>query len=347
MEDQNNPFPMDNNPPPADNFVPFPTQEAPNQEGFAGGIRRRLGRGLTSLLGQVDSVPQMNYEAAPQPISGEPELMHIEVNRIERNPYQPRKDFDLQALNDLTESITEHGVLQPLLVRKMPNGSFQLIAGERRWLASKDAGLVTVPCRVMSMEEKIVSEVAIIENLQREDLNELEKAQAFQAYLDQYGCTIEELARKMGKDRSTISNSLRLLELPNFVKEALRNGKISAGHARTLLPLEEESDQIAMCQRIQSEGLSVRATEQAVRDQLAEKEEATIPLANGAKGIKKGGAGSTKISNHIASLQDQLREVVGVKVEIKLKGKDAGRMIIHFNSTDEFDRIVQHLRNAG
>ncbi|MCA9095887.1 MAG: ParB/RepB/Spo0J family partition protein [Planctomycetaceae bacterium] len=338
MEDQNNPLP-------SDNVVQFPSNEEPGSDGFAGGIRRRLGRGLTSLLGQVEAVPQAPQGVPLQVTNGDAELIHIDVNQIERNPYQPRKDFDLQALNELSESIAEHGVLQPLLVRKMPNGTFQLIAGERRWLASRDAGLATVPCRVMAMEEKVVSEVAIIENLQREDLNELEKAQAFQAYLDQYGCTIEELARKMGKDRSTISNSLRLLELPNFVKEALRNGKISAGHARSLLPLEEESDQIAMCQRIQSEGLSVRATEQAVRDQLAEKEEATIPLQNGATGGKK--TGSTKISNHVASLQDQLREVVGVKVEIKLKGKDAGRMIIHFNSTDEFDRIVQHLRKAG
>jgi len=231
-----------------------------------------------------------------------------------------------------------------LLVRKMPSGTYQLIAGERRWLASRDAGLKVVPCRIMNMEEKSVSEVAIIENLQREDLNELEKAHAFQSYLDQYGCTIEELARKMGKDRSTISNSLRLLELPNFVKEALRSGKISAGHARTLLPLEEESDQIAMCQRIQSEGLSVRATEQAVREQLQEKEEATLPLSGGSS---KKASSTTKLSNHISSLQDQLRETVGVKVEIKLKGKDAGRMIIHFNSTDEFDRIVHHLRKGG
>ena len=336
MEDQNNN-------PSSQNFVPFPHQEEPTSEGFAGGIRRRLGRGLTSLLGQVETVSPNPGTPVETP-SGDAELMHIEVTSIERNPYQPRKDFDLQALTELSESIAEHGVLQPLLVRKMPNGTFQLIAGERRWLASRDAGLATVPCRVMIMEEKVVSEVAIIENLQREDLNELEKAQAFQSYLDQYGCTIEELSRKMGKDRSTISNSLRLLELPNFVKEALRYGKISAGHSRTLLALEEESDQIAMCQRIQSEGLSVRATEQAVRDQLAEKDEATIPLSSGATGVKKS---STKISNHIASLQDQLREVVGVKVEIKLKGKDAGKMIIHFNSTDEFDRIVQHLRKAG
>lgn len=328
------------------NFVPFPNNEEPSPEGFAGGIRRRLGRGLTSLLGQVETVSP-NPDAPLHPPQADSELMHLEVSQIERNPYQPRKDFDLQALTELSESISEHGVLQPLLVRKMPNGSYQLIAGERRWLASRDAGLTTVPCRVMTMEEKVVSEVAIIENLQREDLNELEKAQAFQGYLDQYGCTIEELARKMGKDRSTISNSLRLLELPNFVKEALRNGKISAGHARTLLPLEEESDQIAMCQRIQSEGLSVRSTEQAVRDQLAEKEEATIPLTTGGSGVKKSGSGPTKISNHIASLQDQLREVVGVKVEIKLKGKDAGKMVIHFNSSDEFDRIVQHLRKAG
>jgi ParB family chromosome partitioning protein len=318
-----------------------PVEGQPQFEGTPpeGGLRRRLGRGLNSLLGGQDK----QEPAEPIPADAETELRHIEVDAIERNPYQPRKDFDLQALNELVESISQHGVLQPLLVRMTPTG-YQLIAGERRWLASRDAGLKTVPCRVLKLEDKAVSEVAIIENLQREDLNELEKAQAFQSYIEQFGCTIEDVAKKLGKDRSTISNSLRLLELPAFVKEALRAGKISAGHGRALLPLEAEADQIAMCQRIQSESMSVRSTEQAIRQQLEEKQQ-TVPFKPGEK--RPTPSAAQKLTNHIMSLQDQLREVVGVKVEIKLKGKDAGKMVIHFNSNEEFERIVQQLRKAS
>ena len=300
--------------------------------------RRRLGRGLNSLLGQVGEQPGQE----PAPVPSQSEMLHIDINALHRNPFQPRKDFDLQALNELTESVAQHGVLQPLLVRETPNG-YQIIAGERRWLASRDAGLKSVPCRVMKLEDKLVSEVAIIENLQREDLNELEKAQAFQTYLDQFGCSVEELARKMGKDRSTVANSLRLLELPSFVKEALRSGKISAGHGRALLPLEEEADQIAMCQRIQSETMSVRTTEAAVRAQIEEKQ--SVPFK------KPGEASSAKpevpANHHLQQLQSMVRDLVGTKVEIKLSGKNAGKMIIHFSSNDEFEKIVSHLRKAS
>ncbi len=314
-----------------------PDAVVPNDGLFA--TRRRLGRGLNSLLGQVGDQP--GQEAGPHP--SQSEMLHIDINALHRNPFQPRKDFDLQALNELTESVAQHGVLQPLLVRETATG-YQIIAGERRWLASRDAGLKTVPCRVMKLEDKVMSEVAIIENLQREDLNELEKAQAFQTYLDQFGCSVEELAKKMGKDRSTVANSLRLLELPTFVKEALRAGKISAGHGRSLLPLEEESDQIAMCQRIQSETLSVRATEAAVRAQIEEKQ--SVPFKKPSD--KAAAAKPEGVSmHHVQQLQDMVREIVGVKVEIKMSGKNAGKMIIHFNTNDEFEKIVSHLKKAS
>lgn len=325
-----------------DTNIPNPevvTPEAGNPADGLFGMRRRLGRGLNSLLGQASEQP--GTEAAPVPTQSE--MLHIDINALHRNPFQPRKDFDLQALNELTESIASHGVLQPLLVRETPAG-YQIIAGERRWLASRDAGLKQVPCRVMKLEDKVVSEVAIIENLQREDLNELEKAQAFQTYLDQFGCSVEELAQKMGKDRSTIANSLRLLELPKFVKEALRAGKISAGHGRALLPLEEEGDQIAMCQRIQSEGMSVRTTEATVRSQLEEKNQ-TVPFKKG--GSKPGDKPVTSVSNHVQQLVDRVRELVGARVEIKTSGKESGKIIIHFNSNDEFEKIVGNLRKAS
>jgi ParB family chromosome partitioning protein len=188
------------------------------------------------------------------------------------------------------------------------------------------------------MDDQAVTEVAIIENLQRADLNELEKAQAFQDYLEKYGTTIEDLAKKLGKDRSTVSNCLRLLELPDFVKLALRSGKITAGHARALLPLEEESQQIALCQRIQSEQLTVRQIEEAVR-QIGDKAD-TVPF-------QKSGSKRSGVNPQLLALQQQLRDLVGVKVEIKLKGKDAGRLVIHFNSNHEFERILQQFRRAS
>ncbi|MBI5758508.1 MAG: ParB/RepB/Spo0J family partition protein [Planctomycetales bacterium] len=298
----------------------------------AHGTRRRLGRGLTSLLGGGGHEPS---HAAQDEAAGE--FLQIDVDGIFRNPLQPRQEFEPTALAELADSVAQHGVLQPLLVRRL-DGGFQIVAGERRWLAAKKAGLHAVPCRVVVMDDRVVTEVAIIENLQRADLNELEKAQAFQDYLEKFSGTIEELARKLGKDRSTVSNCLRLLELPDFVKLALRSGKVTAGHARALLPLEEESQQIALCQRIQSEQLTVRQTEEAVRQTADDAD--TVPFQN--PDSKRSG-----ISPQILALQQQLRDLVGAKVEIKLKGKAGGRLVIHFSSNDEFERILQQLRRAS
>ena len=186
--------------------------------------------------------------------------------------------------------------------------------------------------------------MAIVENVQRADLGDLEKAQAFQEYLDKFGDTIEELAKKLGKDRSTISNCLRLLELPDFVKIALQQGKISAGHARAMLTLDQEADQIAMCQRIQSEHLSVRQTEEQVRLRNQESDGSTISFEAAAG---KTPSKSASPGHHVLELQQQLRDLLGAKVEIRLKGKDAGKMIIHFSSNDEFERIVGFLRKAS
>lgn len=313
------------------------TADAPNDGLF--GTRRRLGRGLNSLLGQAGDQPGQEPAAA----TSQSELLNIDINALHRNPFQPRKDFDLQALNELTESVAQHGVLQPLLVRETATG-YQIIAGERRWLAARDAGLKNVPCRIMKLEDKVMSEVAIIENLQREDLNELEKAQAFQTYLDQFGCSVEELAHKMGKDRSTIANSLRLLELPQFVKESLRSGKISAGHGRALLGLSDESEQIAMCQRIQSETMSVRATEAAVREIEQAKDGA---LDRQRDPSKPAGPKEKFMTAHVLQLQDAVRQMVGTKVELKMSGKDSGKLVIHFKTNDEFENVLSHFKKAG
>lgn len=308
---------------------------------------RRLGRGLSALLGGEDDAPGAEgsqEEAAETAV----ETGHIHVELIERNPFQPRKDFDDEGLAELTASVKTHGVLQPLLVRPH-NGSYQLIAGERRLLAAKRAGLDTVPCRVLELEDKQVCAVAIEENLKRKDLNVLEKAQAFKDYLDRFNSSIEELAATLSLNRSTVSNFIRLLDLAEPVKAALRDEKISAGHARALITLPHE-EQVALCQKTTKEGLTVRAVEQEVRELQGR---ATVPFPT-AEGHMEAAdpnaavpAGEGHVTNHILSIAQQLRDHLGAKVEIKLKGKEKGRIVIDFDTNAEFERIVRHLRAAA
>lgn len=300
--------------------------------------RRRLGRGLNALLGTV------SMGGSDEPTAGD--QTEIAVELIERNPFQPRQDFDQAAINELVDSIRQHGVLQPLLVRPAGDG-YQLIAGERRLISAKKAGLHQVPCRVLNLTDQQVSEVALEENLKRQDLNVLEKAIAFQDYLKRFGCTIEDLARRLSFERSTVSNMLRLLELPETVKTELRSDKISAGHARALLALKDEDEQTKLSQRIQKEGLSVRKTEEAVRELISPKDADVVPFQSGDQtGVA---AQQTNKTSHIEGLQNQLRDWLGTNVEIKLSGKskDKGKIVIDFASNDDFERIVGKLQRAA
>lgn len=298
--------------------------------------RRRLGRGLSALLGTA-AVGDGEGLAADQDSST------VSVELIERNPFQPRKDFDQEQLNELTDSIRQHGVLQPILVRPFGDG-YQLIAGERRLIAAKRAGLEQVPCRVLQLSDQQMCEVSLEENLKRQDLNVLEKAAAFQDYLQRFQCTIEELARRLSLDRSTVSNMLRLLELPEVIKDDLRSNKLTAGHARAVLSLSEE-EQLALCKRIQDEGLSVRKTEEAVRQLVAASTPDTVPFPT--NDAEKPGRAAPAMTAHVLGLQDQLRDWLGAKVEIKLKGKESGKILIEFKTSDDFERIVGRLQRAA
>ncbi len=305
-------------------------------------IRRRLGRGLNALLGDDVAATDMPVSTGSgESTAPQGELRQMPVNSIERNPYQPRTEFEASSLRELSDSIQQHGVLQPLLVRALPNGGWQLIAGERRLMAAKQAGLATVPCRILELEEQQVCEVALEENLKRKDLNVLEKAQAFANYLQQFGRTIEELSKQLSLDRSTVSNLLRLLDLAEPVKQSLRSDKITGGHARALLSLPAEQ-QIGLCQRIESESLSVRATEAAVRELLAETKSSTETVAFDPQHKAKPAA-----TQHVLSLQGQLRDLLGVPVEIKLRGKESGQILITFGSNDDFERVLRVLRRAA
>lgn len=305
-----------------------------------GNGKKRLGRGLNALLGEPSALPSDGNDVSQtdesQPSNGG---QPIAVDLIDPNPFQPRREFAKESLAELAASIKRHGILQPLLLRKAGD-RFQLIAGERRLRSAKVAGLAEVPARVMELDDRQVCEAAIEENLKRQDLNVLEKAQAFQDYLERFECTIEDLAKQLSMSRSNVSNMLRLLELPEAVKAFLSNNTISPGHARAILPADN-AKQLELCHRIQRESLSVRATEAAVREYLAAEESGNVKTGTSAK------AAAPEVSNHVRSLQDHLREQLGAKVEIKVSAKNSGKVIVHFGSSDEFENLVRKLRKAA
>ena len=224
--------------------------------------QKGLGRGLGALLGdfQEESVEKSPYQQLP-------------IHKVEPNPHQPRQDFDEEELQNLADSITEHGVVQPLTVREVAGGYYQIIAGERRWRAAKMAGLSEIPAIILDGDDLKTAQVAVIENVQREDLNPVEEAFAYKTLIDRFDLTQEEVARQVGKSRSTVTNLLRLLELPDEVLELLKNGSLSAGHARALLGLKNEEQMLPLAQKIVEKDLSVRDVERTIRLMNYEPEE--------------------------------------------------------------------------
>jgi ParB family chromosome partitioning protein len=263
--------------------------------------------------------------------------LEVSVYDIDTNPYQPRTEFGEDELIELTESIQQHGLMQPVVLRRQGD-RYQLIAGERRWRAATRAGWTHVPAVVRDADDRQVAELTIVENLQRKDLGPLEKASSFQRYLESFHCTQEELAGRLSIDRSTVANLIRLLELPEGVREALRQQKITAGHARALLPLGDERDQLAFCQRIQQEQLSVRATEQFVSDAIRAADQGTLGVYSGED---ENGAVPTRSrrGDNLAAINQQLRLALGTKVDVCQSAKGRGKITIHFTSEEEFARL--------
>jgi ParB family chromosome partitioning protein len=292
----------------------------------------------------TDVAPEVQVQpgdagASPESIEGG--LLHLNVYEIDDNPFQPRRDFSEPEIVSLAESLKEHDMLQPILVRRVGD-RYQLISGERRLRAAVQAGWSTVPARIREADDRLVAELAIVENLQRKDLNPVEKALSFRRYLDEHACSQEDLARRLKIDRSTIANLMRLLELPEPVLETLRRGELSAGHARALLPLGEEPLQVEFCDRIRQEGLSVRAVESLVQEKIQE-EDGPVLAVVGSDGAKR----KRTRSEHLASLEQELRTSLGTKVEIRQGSRGRGKVVIHFSSHDEFDRIRQLLGDGG
>jgi ParB family transcriptional regulator, chromosome partitioning protein len=252
------------------------------------------------------------------------------VEAIRHNPYQPRKQFDDEDLKQLRDSIKTHGVLQPLVVRRVGE-EFQLIAGERRLRAAQQAGLADVPVHIVEFNDQQVYEAALVENIQRADLNAIEKAQGFKDYLDRFKMTQDQLGSKLGLDRTTISNLLGLLALPEEVQTAVRHGQITLGHAKVLKGVNGADKQIALCKLVLLQGLSVHALEQLVKHQKqSPNEEPPTPA-------KKPTVEKTA---HVASLENDLRQRFASRVEIKVKGKDKGQIVIDFDTNDDFERIL-------
>lgn len=275
--------------------------------------KRGLGKGLGALI----------------PGSEEPDrnsIIEIKITEIEANDKQPRKAFGDETLMDLAESIKEHGVIQPIIVRKLGSG-YQIIAGERRWRASRLAGKKTIPAIVKECSNLEVMELALIENLQREDLNSIEEAMAYKSLIEEYDMTQEEISKKIGKSRPAIANSLRLLQLPQEVIKMIEKGEISQGHARALLSVSGEKNQIEMAKRIVAHQLSVRQVEKMAGNIKRKKKKEVLPDA---------------YQIEISHLEERLKTALGTKVTIQHKN-NKGKIEIEYYSNEDLDRILDLL----
>ncbi|MFM9024744.1 MAG: ParB/RepB/Spo0J family partition protein [Planctomycetaceae bacterium] len=341
---------------------------------------RRLGRGLEALLGRAGMDPIAPAPAAAPPALGSGAarlILHapaeveqaaavlpasdLDIGRVDPHPWQPRSVLADADLAELAGSLREHGLVQPIVVRSRGD-RYQLIAGQRRLAAARKLGWDRIPARVLDVDDRQMSEIAIVENLQRRDLDALEKAASFKRYLATWNCTQEELAKRLSIDRSHVANLIRLLDLPAAVQEKLRAGSLSMGHARALLPLGDEAEQVRLAGRVAAEGLSVRAVEAEVqeiirREEAVDTDESVADPGGGAAGTSSGadapaakrkpGRPATRRSSQVAAVEGQLRRALGVKVVVHANGKGAGRIVIPFGDLDEFQRLLDHITDSG
>ena len=262
----------------------------------------------------------------------------LRIGLIEPKSGQPRKAFEQQPLEQLAASISTHGVLQPILVRELPNGKYQIVAGERRWRASKLAGLVEVPVIIIEGDEREAAEIALVENIQREDLNPVEEAMAYRALADEYGMTQEQISQKIGKSRSAIANFERLLDLSDEVLALVASKELSAGHARALLSLREDTDRQALAKRTVAEGWSVRTLEDEVRRTLRRKK---AEAAEAAKGGEEAGDGAFAV-DYAKVLENRLMRELGRRVTIA-EGARKKTVTFYYEDNEDLDRFLRRL----
>lgn len=277
--------------------------------------KKKLGRGLGELLGDA--------------LDDTGRVMDISIDEISPNPWQPRRDFDEESLNALASSIRENGLIQPVVVRKKKDGTYELAAGERRWRAAKIAGLTVIPAISKEYDDRSMAEMALVENLQRKDLNPVDEGMAYRKLMDEYGLTQEGISQKVGKSRPYVANMVRLLDLPEEVKDFLSKGQLTAGQARPLLGLESDAEKVQLARRIVKEGLSARKVEDIIREGKEPKKKEDPPAAAFMKAV-----------------EEKLGLSVGSKVRIRIgKGKNAhkGTISISFSNDEEFQRIADIL----
>jgi len=291
--------------------------------------RKALGKGLSSLI--PASITRVPSESA-SPAASRPAELRLEVSKIRPNPRQPRQFFDEAGLDELARSMRTQGLLQPVVVRPLPDGQFELVAGERRWRAAQRAGIHKIPAVIRDVPDEKLLELALIENVQREELNAIEEAEAYRILIDDLELTQNEVAERVGKQRTTVANALRLLNLPEAVKQMVRGRLISMGHARALLALEDAKTIEALAQRIVADGLSVRDVE------------ARAKRPAGAK--PRSGRPPQAADPNVAAAETALQRVLGTKVRIGGNGK-VGRVEIHYHSADELERIYRLVLEAA
>jgi ParB family chromosome partitioning protein len=291
--------------------------------------RRALGKGLESLLPSRPAPATVPVIAAVAEPTGKP--LEIPLDHIERNPFQTRTRFDEAQLTELTQSIAASGVVQPIVVRPLSEGRYQLITGERRWLASRKAGKATIPAIVRQASDEQTLEMTIVENLQRADLNPMEQARAYQRLSHDFKMTQEQMATRTGKERASVANFLRLLRLPEPIQHKVESGDLSFGHARTLLALDSPESITAAAQKIMALSLSVRQTESYVQG-----------LINPEAKPKKEAKPTQPEDPNVREAQDRLQRTLGLKVHIEDK-KGKGRVIIEYSGLEDFDSILTAL----
>ncbi len=289
--------------------------------------KEELGRGIRALLERIDT--DAERKKTVKKMEKINVINHISLNQIEVNPFQPRADFDEDALNELADSIKVHGVIQPITVRKLGNGNFQLIAGERRTRAARLAGLNEIPAYIREAKDQEMLEIGLIENIQREDLNPLEIARTYERLIEECKLTQEALGNRLGKSRSSITNYLRLLRLPPEVQKGLREKKITMGHARALISVENVEDQLKIYGNMVKKDISVRRVEELVQQ------------------LKSGSNKKSTVRNEMSAewinYRNMLSSKYGAKVNIRKKGKDKGEIVLSFTSEKELDELINKL----
>lgn len=293
--------------------------------------KKELGKGIRALLANIDEQPETRErETALREVSKS--VAQIPVEWIEVNPHQPRQEFDKEGLEQLAMSIKTHGIIQPLTLRRLSSDAYQLIAGERRLRAAKIAGLDTIPAYIRLADDQLMLEMALVENIQREDLNALEVAISMNRLIDECDLTHEDLSARVGKDRSTVTNYLRLLKLPPEIQDAVRKRSISMGHARALAGLSDLSLQLLLFRQVLEKGLSVRALEERIKSYQTGYQERTKTTA--------------PVDPEIKRIQDDLSGLFGSRVAIKRNDRGSGTLTIHFTSDQNLNEILDILHSG-